>query len=73
MEVDVDKIVKAYSYEGATYGLLELDNGDGLMVVPRDDSWEPAKDAALIVSEAASMSMPVFKLMVKPSDSARST
>ena len=66
MEVDLDKILNAYSYEGETYGLLDTDLGSWVMVVFRDGAWAKVDDPALIIAEGNVISIPMLKALVMP-------
>ena len=74
MEVDLDKILNAYSYEGETYGLLYTGIGSWVMVVFRDGAWARADvdDPALIIAEGNVISIPMLKASVSPLDSINS-
>ena len=72
MEVDLDKILNAYSYEGETYGLLYTGIGSWVMVVFRDGAWADVDDPALIIAEGNVISIPMLKASVSPLDSINS-
>ena len=68
-DVDFDKVVRAFSYEGEVYALSETDSGAGVMSVFGDGAWADVDDPALIIAEGKVISIPMLKSLVKLLDS----